>query len=176
MNDSSKPNTNLENDVNIIEENMKQLNIQNENFIFRQLNVNDYNKNYFELLSQLTVAAKPDYDSWLERFQQIKDANLTKIFVVENTSDNMIIATITCYTELKFIRNLGKICHIEDFVIDEHYRNKKLGSKLIRLAIDYAKSIGCYKVILESREDAIIFYEKFGFNKNSQSMACYLNK
>jgi glucosamine-phosphate N-acetyltransferase len=159
-----------------IKETLITINIENGNLKFRLLEKEDYHKGYFELLSQLTVADKPDYDSWLTRFKEIADANLTKIFVVEYLNEKKIIATVTCYTELKFIRNLGKICHIEDFVIDENYRNQKLGSKLINTAINYAKNIGCYKIILQSREDATAFYEKFGFTKNSQAMAFYLNK
>jgi len=161
---------------NFVEETLKTLNLESENLKFRQIEKEDYHKSYFELLSQLTVADKPDYDSWLQRFEEIADANLTKIFVVEDLNEKKIIATITCYTELKFIRNLGKICHIEDFVIEENYRNQKLGSKLINLAINYAKNIGCYKIILQSREEATPFYEKFGFTKNSQAMAYYFNK
>lgn len=165
----------LESSPYVIEENLRKLNLENENLKFRMLEEEDYYKNYFELLSQLTVAKKPLYDSWLKRYIEIKDANLTKIFVVEDVNSKKIIATITCYSELKFIRDLGKICHIEDFVIDENYRNKKLGTKLISLAVDYAKCIGCYKIILQSREEAITFYDKFGFKKNSQAMAFYLS-
>jgi glucosamine-phosphate N-acetyltransferase len=169
----SKENTH---NANFIEETLKTLNIDSENLRFRLLEKEDYHKSYFELLSQLTVADKPDFDSWLKRYKEIQDTNLTKFFVVEDLKEEKIIATITCYTELKFIRNLGKICHIEDFVIDKAYRNKKLGSKLINTAINYAKHIGYYKMVLQSRGEVISFYEKFGFSKNSQAMAYYLNK
>ena len=143
-------------------------------FNFRFLEETDYYKNYFDLLSQLTVTYKPDFQDWIKRFNEIKEANMTKIFVVECLQENKIAGTITCAIELKFIRNLGSICHIEDFVIDEQYRNKKIGSKLLSLANYYAKIIGCYKVLLDCKDELISFYQKSGFQRTSNGMSIYL--
>jgi glucosamine-phosphate N-acetyltransferase len=145
-----------------------------EIFNFRFLEENDYYKNYFDLLSQLTVAKKPDFEDWLKRFNEIKEANMTKIFVVECLQENKIAGTISCAIELKFIRNLGSICHIEDFVIDEQFRNKKIGSKLLSLANNFAKIIGCYKVLLYCKDELVPFYEKSGFKRTSNGMSIYL--
>jgi GNAT superfamily N-acetyltransferase len=146
----------------------------NDVYVFRFLEEGDYNKCYFELLSQLTIADKPEYEAWLKRFNEIKNANMTKIFVVECLQENKIAGTVTCAVELKFIRNLGSICHIEDFVIDEKHRNKKIGTKLLNLAKDYTKIIGCYKVLLDSKENVMGFYEKNGFKRTSNGMTIYL--
>lgn len=141
-------------------------------FTFRILEETDYEKKYFNLLSQLTVAPLPKKDDWSRRFMLINSNNLTKIFVCE--FENEIIATITCSVELKFIRNLGSICHIEDFVIDERYRNVGIGSKLLNLAKEYAREIKCYKIILDSKDEVKGFYEKNGFKKTSNGMTIYL--
>ena len=145
-----------------------------DTYTFRFLEEDDYNKNYFELLSQLTLAEKPDYEDWLKRFNEIKKANLSKIFIVECLEEARVVGTITCSIELKFIRNLGSICHIEDFVVDEKHRNKKIGSKLLNLAKEYTRIVGCYKVLLDSKDDVKGFYEKNGFKKTSNGMTIYL--
>jgi glucosamine-phosphate N-acetyltransferase len=157
------------------EEMFKNLNITD--YTFRFLEEADYHKSYFELLSQLTTANKPSYEDFLQRFTEMKDSKLIKIFIVEyiEKEKSKIVGTITCTVELKFIRNLGKICHIEDFVVDEAHRNKKIGSKLINLAIEYAKSIGCYKVLLDSKDEVVPFYEKMGFTRKSNGMTIYFN-
>lgn len=143
-------------------------------YIFRNLEEEDYHKDYFNLLSQLTIAAQPDFDSWSKRFNEIKNSNLSKIFIVESIMEKKVIGSITCSIELKFIRDLGSICHIEDFVIDEKHRNNKIGSKLLNLANLYAKLIGCYKVLLDSKDEVMGFYEKNGFKRTSNGMTIYL--
>ncbi len=145
----------------------------NEDYLLRDLEIDDYNKNYFELLSQLTIAPKPSYDEWIKRINEIHNNGLYKIFVIE--SDNIIVGTITIVVELKFIRGLGKIGHIEDFVIDQNYRNKKLGAKLVKKAVEHCKSIDCYKVILDSSDDVKGFYEKMGFKAKANNMVIYFN-
>ncbi len=140
-------------------------------FRFRTLEEEDYHKQYFALLSQLTVADKPEWQDWVKRFNEMKSTNLMKIFVCEFEQE--IIASVTCAIELKFIRNLGSICHIEDFVIDEKQRRVGLGSKLLNLAKEYARSLGCYKILLDSKDEVQGFYEKNGFNRTSNGMTIY---
>jgi|LauGreDrversion4_2_1035121.scaffolds.fasta_scaffold1564805_1 glucosamine-phosphate N-acetyltransferase len=141
-------------------------------YIFRPLEITDYEKNYFGLLSQLTVAPTPKRENWIERFELINSTKLTKIYVCQ--FKDLIIATITCSVEFKFIRNLGSICHIEDFVIDEGHRKTGLGSKLLNLAKLYAKEVGCYKILLSCKDEVKMFYEKNGFQKTSNGMTIYL--
>jgi glucosamine-phosphate N-acetyltransferase len=140
---------------------------------FRELQEDDYNKGYFELLSQLTVAPKPSYSDWIERFKEVASNELYKIIVVENLEKKLVVGTITVVTELKFIRGLGKIGHIEDFVVDSEHRKKKLGGQLIQRAIDHCKGTKCYKVILDSKDEVRGFYEKMGFSVNGHNMVVY---
>lgn len=165
----------MNNPLNNIDEKESKLSDAHSDFYnFRTLEEGDYHKGYFELLSQLTVAGKPEYEDWLKRFNQIIATGLTKIFVVECLKERKVIATITCMIEFKFIRNLGSICHIEDFVIDSDHRNKKLGTKILNLALEYSKQFGCYKVLLECKDEVMPFYEKSGFKKASNGMAIYI--
>lgn len=151
---------------------LNELSAEDENFVFRLLEEGDFHKKYFELLSFLTASPSPRIEDWMEQYKKIKQ-NPIYIFVIEDKQNSVIVGSITCLIEFKFIRNLGKVSHIEDVVIHPEYRNKKFGSKLLQLAVDFSKKIGCYKVILDSRDDAIRFYEKFGFQKRSEGMALY---
>jgi len=149
------------------------LSFEDENIIFRFLEEDDYNKNYFDLLSNLTSAPNPRFEDWREQFNKIKKSPIF-IFVIEDKSKSLIVGSITCLIESKFIRNLGKVSHIEDVVVHLDYRNKKFGSKLVNIAVHFSKKLGCYKIILDARDDAMGFYQRLGFEKRSEGMALYL--
>jgi len=158
-----------------VEETIKVLNemsLDLENFIFRFLEQDDFHKKYFELLSFLTSSPTPRLEEWTEQYKKIKQ-NPIFIFVIEDKQNSAIVGSITCLIESKFIRNLGKVSHVEDVVVHPDYRNKRFGTKLLQLGIDFSNKFGCYKVILDSRDDAMRFYEKLGFKKRSEGMALY---
>jgi glucosamine-phosphate N-acetyltransferase len=141
--------------------------------IFRELDKADYEKNYLELLSQLTLCPKTSFEEFEDRYNTIANNNSFIIIVVENTEENKIIGSITMLIEPKFIRNNGLVCHIEDVVVDSDYRNLKLGSTLINLCKEFAKEAGCYKSILDCDEKVAGFYEKAGYSKKSLGMSLY---
>lgn len=79
----------------------------------------------------------------------------------------------TCYAV--YIPNLTRgsrgICFIENVVTDKEYRKRGLASKVIDMAIAFAKEHHCYKVILQSgmaRTEAHRLYENKGFNGTSK--------
>ena len=58
---------------------------------------------------------------------------------------------------------------IEDVLVDENYRGRGIGTKLITEVIAEAKRQGCYKLIATSRysnEKAHKFYDKLGFKNH----------
>jgi glucosamine-phosphate N-acetyltransferase len=71
------------------------------------------------------------------------------------------------------LRNCGKVGHIEDVVVDSSGRVKQLGKKVINFLTDHARSIGCYKVILDCSVENRAFYEKCGFKLKEVQMAMY---
>ena len=122
---------------------------------------------------------KCDLSSLLELYNQLdSDNNVYSIEqsekvwkeIEENTNiqyfgaidDGKVVST--CYAV--YIPNLTRknrgICFIENVVTDKEYKKQGLASRVIDMAISFAKEKNCYKVILQSgssRTDAHQFYE-----------------
>ena len=59
---------------------------------------------------------------------------------------------------------------IENVVTHPEYRNRGIGTRLLKRAKEMARENGCYKImLLTGRRDAIPFYEKAGFNRSSKT-------
>lgn len=64
---------------------------------------------------------------------------------------------------------LGKIWVLNDLYIDEFYRAKGIGKKMLDRAIDFARSDGAIRLDLKTQftnEKAKNFYESYGFEKD----------
>ncbi len=79
----------------------------------------------------------------------------------------------SCYAT--YVPNLTRgnrgICFIENVITDKEYRRRGLASRVIDMAVAFAKERHCYKVILQSgiaRTEAHRFYESKGFNGTSK--------
>ncbi|MBW2992920.1 GNAT family N-acetyltransferase [Candidatus Woesearchaeota archaeon] len=86
------------------------------------------------------------------------------------TPEGKIIGTATILIEQKFIRQGAKCAHLEDVSVNKNYEGKGIGSAVINKAIEYAKKVGCYKLIADSEEKNIPYYEKFGFKRYQTCM------
>ncbi|CAI9766378.1 unnamed protein product [Fraxinus pennsylvanica] len=81
-----------------------------------------------------------------ERFQE-QFQELTKygddplVCVIEDDKSGKIVATGSVFVEKKFVRNCGKVGHIED-VVDSSIRGKQLGKKIIEFLSDHARLTG----------------------------------
>jgi ribosomal protein S18 acetylase RimI-like enzyme len=63
----------------------------------------------------------------------------------------------------------GKVAILEDMIIDNGFRNRRLGTELLNEAIGYSKENGCLRITLltdYNNEPAIHFYKGFGFIKS----------
>ena len=136
---------------------------------FRRLTAADL-ESLLELYRQLDAddVAGPLEDSE-KVWQEIEsDPNIRYYGAVD---DGKVVST--CYAV--YIPNLTRgnrgICFIENVVTDQEYRKRGLASRVIDMAIAFAKERNCYKVILQSgisRTEAHRFYEKKGFNGSSK--------
>lgn len=58
-----------------------------------------------------------------------------------------------------------KTLFVDDLCVDEAARGQKIGEKLYRFALKYAKEIGCYNLTLNvwsANKSAVRFYERQG--------------
>lgn len=140
-------------------------------YTIRILKKDDYNKEYLNLLEQLTIVNKKDisYQNFCD-FIDLLDNNHI-IFVIED--NNKIIATTTLLIENKLIHGLGKVGHIEDVVVDKDYNGKNIGKYIVNHVVAYCEKEECYKVILDCNNDVKNFYEKCGFVCKGNMMAKY---
>lgn len=144
------------------------------NLQVRKLEISDKNKGFVELLQQLTVCDAISDEDFEMRFQELSSLGDDHVIcVIEDTSLGKIIATGSVFIEKKFIRNCGKVGHIEDVVVDRDSRGMQLGKKVLSFLADHARSVGCYKAILDCIYENKAFYEKCGFKQKEIQMVKY---
>lgn len=136
----------------------------------RLLEVDDYYRGFLQLLEQLTVVGSEKIS--LADFEAKFNATHNQTYVV--AQDDKIIATGSLLIEHKFIRQLGKVGHIEDVVVDKDIRGGGWGRKILDRLVSEAKTAGCYKIILDCSQANVPFYEKCGFVVKEKQMAMYL--
>mmetsp|Transcript_27472 Transcript_27472/g.33534 ORF Transcript_27472/g.33534 Transcript_27472/m.33534 type:complete len:197 (-) Transcript_27472:108-698(-) len=147
----------------------------NKDYVVRELELNDFNKEYINLLSQLTVVGNISKDMFINIYNKIK--SYKKIFVIEDTINKLIIGSGSVIIEHKFIRNGSCVAHIEDIVTHKKYRKQGLGRIIVNKCVQYAKELKCYKVILDCKQENMAFYTKVaGFKEKERHMALYLNE
>ncbi|KAJ2470452.1 Glucosamine-phosphate N-acetyltransferase-like protein [Coemansia sp. RSA 2322] len=90
------------------------------NHTMRSLELTDYRKGYIECLANLTVVGEVSEQMFAESFEDMQRAGCYFIVVIEDLEVAKIVATATLVVEQKFIRNCGRVGHIEDVVGASH--------------------------------------------------------
>ena len=138
----------------------------------RPLLINDYDKGYLNLLSQLTIVGDIRKENFVENFNKLPECH--KLFVIEYThNENIIVSIGTLIVETKFIHNCGKVGHIEDIVVDRNWRGRGLGKMMINYLSNLSNELGCYKCILNCSNNLIEFYKKCNFKNTGNQMSLY---
>lgn len=154
---------------------LRELSIYSSDFIIRPLRTTDYDKDFIPLLGQLTEVGAVDKEQFLRTFRSMKASGGYYIVALEDPKCGRIIGCATLVVELKFIRNCARRGRIEDVVVADEYRGKQLGKLLIKVLVQMASYLNCYKLSLECKDQLIPFYESLGFkrepgNANSLNM------
>ena len=68
----------------------------------------------------------------------------------------------------------GKVAYIGNMFTYPDYRKKGIATKLLDFTVNSAKEAGCKEIWLDSTDDGISIYEKFGFKRNENSMNYYV--
>lgn len=140
----------------------------------RRLDISDKSKGFIELLQQLSICDSVSDKEYEERFRELSSQGDDHVIcVIEDNHSGKIIGTGSVFIEKKFLRNCGKVGHIEDVVVDTNARGMNLGKKIIKFLTDHARSMGCYKVILDCSVENRSFYEKCGFKQKEIQMVMY---
>ncbi|KAJ2851118.1 Glucosamine-phosphate N-acetyltransferase-like protein [Coemansia brasiliensis] len=144
-----------------------------ENHILRPLEATDYRKGFMDCLSNLTVTGQVSEQMFQESFEEMQRTGCYFIIVVEDLSTGKIVASGTLLVEQKFLRECGRVGHIEDIVVAKGQQGKRFGKTIVKQLLEVANATGCYKTILDCNEDNVAFYEKCGMEKKSVQMALY---
>jgi len=129
--------------------------------IIRELRKEDLWNGFLTTLDSLRQASDIDKDKAEEIFEKV-NSNPDHIIVVAEL-DGKIVGSTTLLIETKFIHGGGLVGHIEDVVVDKNFQGQKIGEKIMKYLLEFAKNHGCYKTILDCTDDVKPFYEKLGF-------------
>jgi len=130
------------------------------NFIFRNIEYDDFDKGYMDLMYEFT---NYNYPITKEEFINFIDTHKNyKIVVIYSEIEKKIIGAGTIIIVHKIHNN--PIGQIEDVIISEKYRKNGYGKQIIEKLINIGRNeCKCYKIILNCLEKNIKFYENCGF-------------
>ena len=128
------------------------------------IKISDFKEKDFSSVKNLLI------DGFSKNFDN--DINLN---FINNQSNFGFVAinneTIIGFASIHIIEKLNRrSCLIEDVVVDKSERGKGIGKLLIKHLINFSKSKSCDKIILNSKESNISFYNKLGFVQNEIQM------
>ena len=129
--------------------------------IIRELRKEDLENGFLTTLDSLRQTSDIERNKAEEIFEKIS-SNPDHVIVVAEL-DGKIVGTTTLLIEIKFIHSGGLVGHIEDVVVDKNFQGQRIGEKIMKYLLEFAKNRGCYKTILNCTDDVKPFYEKLGF-------------
>ena len=122
--------------------------ISGSGLVLRSLCLEDYDRGYLTLLSQLTTVGDITREEWEARWHQMRDCGSTYyVLVLEDRALGQVVGAATLVLERKFIHSCGSVGRLEDVVVSDKYRGRQLGKLLVTTTSLLAVKLGCYKVI-----------------------------
>ena len=136
-------------------------------------------------MAEIRECAEEDFDRivgllgqlWPDATFQIDDLKEAFIRGIRSKSQRYICAAadskVVGFCSLTVKNSLwqqGPLGCIDELIVDDEYREKGVGSKLLDRIMEIAKALGCRAVVLDSafhRKDAHRFYEQRGFTKTA---------
>ena len=136
--------------------------------VIRELQKEDLRNGFLTTLDSLRKTSNIEKNTANEIFDKIEN-NPDHIIVVA-LIDGKTVGAATLLLESKFIHDGGIVGHIEDVVVDKNHQGQKIGEKIIKYLLEFSKTKGCYKTILDCVDDVKPFYEKLGFKHNANAL------
>lgn len=144
---------------------------ESNNFVYRKATLQDLEKIWDKDI--LENAGDENYVRWKKQYIEYNQTNKAVTFVVLNNEEPVGQITLLLSPECSAVKNKPLLCgeytaNMNAFRIDKKFEGQGHISKLVRMAEDYAKSIGIKYLTIgseakESRNLAI--YLHFGYNK-----------
>lgn len=125
----------------------------------RELKITDY--------SQVIQIWKKSFSNKFDQEINTKYLSDTNSITLVSVDNNTITGVASLHIINKLTRTLGLI---EDVAVNENYRGKGIGKKLVQKLIGHASDNKCDKIVLNSSEKNSTFYKKIGFEKNDIQM------
>lgn len=135
---------------------------------------------------RLIVSGKPDGDTGDVGPEETPPGCYEAFRIISTDSHQMLLVaelsgTVVGTMQLTFIHHLTgqghADCQVESVRVDGQYRNRGIGTQMMRWVFDTAKSTSCRKVELTSdlrRHDAHRFYERLGFKFSHRGAKLWL--
>ena len=128
------------------------------------IKISDFKEKDFSSVKNLLIAG----------FSKNFDNDINLNFINDQSNFGFVAVnneTIIGFASIHIIEKLNRrSCLIEDVVVDKNERGKGIGKLLIEHLINFSKSKSCDKIILNSKESNIPFYNKLGFVQNEIQM------
>lgn len=125
----------------------------------RKLKITDY--------SQVIQIWKESFSNKFDQEINTKYLSDPNSITLVSVDKNTIAGVASLHIINKLTRTLGLI---EDVAVNENYRGKGIGKKLVQKLIGLASDKKCDKIVLNSSEKNSSFYKKIGFEKNQIQM------
>lgn len=139
-------------------------------------NIEQIKTSYLNLLNKLTFTPDITNDLFIQQLKKIDEMGLIIVCTNTNTIDEnfKIIGSGTVIIEPKIIRGGKSVGHIEDIVVDERFRGRRIAQTILHMLKEFARKNNCYKVILDCYEEVCHIYTTNGFEIKGTQMAQYL--
>lgn len=98
-------------------------------------------------------------------FDRLLDNARGEILVAEEDGNILGMASVSYNLAMRYG---GEYCQLEELIVDPAGRGKNVGGKLVEKTIERAKLRGCAEYglyLIETTEQNLPFYEKYGFKK-----------
>ncbi|KIW10588.1 hypothetical protein PV08_11552 [Exophiala spinifera] len=144
-----------------------------EGYTVRSLERTDFAKGFLDCLRVLTWVGDLTEEEFYERYDEMNTQGKGTYYLIVIEYEGRIVGTGSLIVEKKFIHNRGICGHIEEVSIAKEHQGKHLGQKMLASLDSVAKSLGCYKSILDCSPQNEPFYVKCNYHNSGTEMSHY---
>jgi glucosamine-phosphate N-acetyltransferase len=124
----------------------------------RELRRDDFERGFLDTLTALTSV-----ELSADRARELFDHTPPNQFTFVAIQGDRVIGTTSLMIDQKYIHCGGRVGHIEDVAVAKGFQRHGIGTDLVKYSVEFARSAGCYKVILHCFAELSPFYQRLGF-------------